>query len=388
MDYDDNPVPQVPLKISIGNGNINIRPYITSSQNVNLLDTYTTFYSDSNGQIILTFKIAENIGPLNITFVNNDAKYESLITNITVYRIDAFDYSFAKASLTIINKKLLYDANEEFALKIEHYGHLNTNLFYVFLIKQHSIVDWFQIESKSGQSIKLTNKMAPSIRILVLGFTKDTNQLVADSCIILIKQNNCGVHLSIETPADEIRPGNKLTLKMNGTKNDVMALSAIDLSVQLIADRRKSSKVAYREKFFQNFLSKAHLFSSIKVNDSISLIERFGLQVISADDNQKSEINWRRNRRSLETECDSYKNNVCCQLARSKLKKKLTCEKRRKILENRIKNRRCVAIFYRCCKCSALSMLLPGGSMQFSLFSATGTIGIYHLKINLFIING
>ncbi|OTF82226.1 complement component 5-like protein, partial [Euroglyphus maynei] len=336
-DYDNNPMANIPIEIEMTDSNLhNIKPYIITS------DDHKNIRTDSNGLVIFTFKIEESIGPLQIRISSRDPKYrqeQQTTLELSVFQFDYVNQNENDQPVILISnkKQMWYQAGQHYRSSIVHDGNIDVDQIYLIIKRHESIIQFSHINSSSLTiDIRLTNQMAPSIRLLVFAFTRSNDQhesrLVADFYRILVRQNDCGVQVKLD---DNIvaKPGQNVTFTFNGHSGDVVALTAIDESVKILTSKNISSSNLKRDQslqpIYRQFMPDFDITNPklyYRSTDSISLIEDFGLTILSTLKSSTAQIG--RYRRSIQFKCDQLTKHPCCQLAQSKFKKWISCEEK------------------------------------------------------------
>ncbi|KAH9423430.1 hypothetical protein DERP_003709 [Dermatophagoides pteronyssinus] len=364
-DHDNNPMANIPIEIQMSDSNDhNIQPYIlTSNNNNNLIQT------DSNGLIIFTFKLDRNLGPLKVRIRSRDPRYrpdQQMSEEFTIFLFDYVNQIEQQQRQPVIQisnkKKIWFKAGQRFRSSLVYDGPIDSNQTYLIIMHHESIIHFSHLNSTMAIDIPLTNQMAPSIRMLVLAFIQYENRFVADFFRILIRQNNCGVQMKLGRTM--VKPGQNLSITFDGGHSgDVLALKAIDESLEILQQKNQSSSALKLDKSLQNIYRKfipgldlTNQKSYYRSTDTISLIENFGLQILTptAVDTTRH-IRYRRNIH----QCDRLAKNPCCQLAKSKFRQQISCEHRMAILRNHLNatiatTKDCLQAFFQCCQCSTM----------------------------------
>ncbi|KPM05766.1 complement component 5-like protein [Sarcoptes scabiei] len=343
-DVDDKPVENVPLDVEItSKSEIDIKPYQVNGND-------DIFRTDEHGLVILTFRIDTVLEDLKMKIKTIDPNYSDSEQTSKETSLNYFD---EKDLILISNqRKIFYTADELFFSSIVTYGDISDeNLFYILISKGH-ILEMSKIVDKQI-NFYITNRMAPYVRILVLGLTGNQT-LVADSFRIQVVQKQCGVDVEIKDKI--LPPGANLLLKLRGQLNDIVALNAVDQSVSALTG--KQSSMVSKQKFLQYLERNDFGLDRIGGKNSLEIIKNAGFQIFGVEDQRSLNHRKKRIKRNHSSYSESEilgfcsRQHFCCWLALHQPQHK-SCQQGRSLIASyskRTKNE-CERIYFECCLC-------------------------------------
>lgn len=320
----------VPIEISIKSQyGYDVLPFVVNN---------TEFKTDINGIVVVTFKLNETLGRLKLTITTKDPRFkieEQAQLFHTLFPFDKHEENF----VIISNKKqIFFEAGDRFQSSIAYSGHINQ--FLVIISSKGSILS-NEISNLNEINFLITNKMTPSVRILVLGIVENA-PVVADSLHIYVKQKDCSVKIDMDNKI--YRPGSSIFFQLNGKPNDVIAFSAIDQSLNILKNRK------IYEKFEQNLKNSDLGKDDGNGMNSLDIIHNNGFKILDINRAQIRRSITKRN--TYINECKKYENHYCCQLAMLKSASKKSCEERKSVVEfYSRKETNCAYIYFVCCTC-------------------------------------
>lgn len=322
---------------------IDIKPYQVNGND-------DIFRTDEHGLVILTFRIDTVLEDLKMKIKTIDPNYSDSEQTSKETSLNYFD---EKDLILISNqRKIFYTADELFFSSIVTYGDISDeNLFYILISKGH-ILEMSKIVDKQI-NFYITNRMAPYVRILVLGLTGNQT-LVADSFRIQVVQKQCGVDVEIKDKI--LPPGANLLLKLRGQLNDIVALNAVDQSVSALTG--KQSSMVSKQKFLQYLERNDFGLDRIGGKNSLEIIKNAGFQIFGVEDQRSLNHRKKRIKRNHSSYSESEilgfcsRQHFCCWLALHQPQHK-SCQQGRSLIASyskRTKNE-CERIYFECCLC-------------------------------------
>lgn len=277
-------------------------------------------------------------------------------------------FSDEEAYIAISNKKQIhYSTGQSFQSSFVMKGQIDLDRVYLIVISKSVIVLAKKLPSTSFDfSFEITNRMVPEFRVLLLGYTKNSQQHVADSFRVFVKQNVCGVQVQAST--QQTRPGQNVTFTMKGQPGDVVGLQAVDESVYALRNKRSLTRAIY-QKVLQESDSGCGPGGGA---NSIDVIQNLGLKVMSShevinDWNTCRKRTMRKKMAENEKKEDSLLAAKCCMLGFVDYEKRMPCADRAKVIQKHM-NHECAVHFLDCCKHYS-KMKIP----KYSLSASFGT---------------
>nr|XP_027205521.1 complement C3-like [Dermatophagoides pteronyssinus] len=364
--FKHQPVPNVPLNIKINSQNgFEIKTTPISNDNVGETESLKT---DKNGIVIVTFRLKELIGRLKVIVTTNDTRFAKAEQAFIDFSLQPFDRN-ENVGIFIVNKKqLFYHAGDQYQSKIDYdLEQIEPKSLYWLATSKGYVFHREPLSFESKQIVlNISNQMAPSVRILVFGLNRNTQELISDSILIHVEQKDCGVKIELENldsknqndeDSNVFKPGSMIRFRFYGQQNDIVAMNAVDESIYIL--RNKS----FRAKFQQQMQTYDIGNGPGGGKSSQHILDGAGFKLLQPINlnHKKSSL---RNKRSIRRRNNNNNNNnkhqpcllhqhLCCRMALS-LSSPKSCQELSEIIRKYSLNHpQCYEYFLECCNCKS-----------------------------------
>lgn len=356
LDPHSQPVADVPISLHIASKEkvpVTLHPYIVSSAENR---------TDKNGQIIFLFQTSNGNKAYETLIKTADFKYTSKQQSMATFTLEPFDPN-ENEYIWIENKKqLTFTVGDRFTSHIERHTSLET--FYLIVMSKGAVIHREKVASNQID-FKLTNRMVPSVRILVLAFT-EKGHYVADSLLLKVESGSCFVDISVAQK--RILPGSTVNFAIKGRKNDVVGFHAVDEAIYILRQSAKnSSRTIYRKSLEQSDCGCGPGGGA----NSVEVIRSAGFKALSPDSRNKfsdlqvckSSSNSRRRRNvqlKLTKEEQLKYMTFCCNLGRKNYGIRMACKYRSEKVQ-KYYDEDCALEFLKCCNNSTTQIFQASG---------------------------
>ena len=343
---------------------VSLHPYVLSSRNgIN--------QTDSRGRVVILFNVSNeksSVGTIRVRVHLLDDDRKSSSQPDKTFTIEPFQQQQQAAPSSsfvwIVDKKQLnFTSGSYFRSRIISSKDISSKNFFLLVMSKGAIIAKYRL-MKPEIELKLTVRMVPSVRILLLAFTPG-GHYVADSLRLDVLQGDCPItiRLSPNRPQVKVYPGSVVNFTIKGGQaGDVIGLHAIDEAVHLLRNTRGSSLSTYLERLRQSE-SGCGAGGGANVTD---LIQSAGFKLLTASASSSFTF-------SHSKSCDRFKNflrrrkrslsavqmvkvksqreaflDECCELGRRDMKVHRTCVFRREVTLNET-NQECAERAFKCC---------------------------------------
>lgn len=340
-----------------------LQPYIVSMDSKNDEQSLRT---DKEGKVVFLFQINKVIGDIKVEVKTADLKYTPSQQMSDYFTIVPFNMSEPESVWIENKKRLAFSTGERFQSPIKVYGDIES--FYLAVMSKGAVI-YKQKLALTEIDFEITNRMVPSVRVLLIAFTASGHTYVADSVRLDVHQARCGVSVGLETK-QTIYPGESVTFSIKGNVGDVVAFQAVDEAIYVLRNEKNASLGRYEH-------SLKHSDSGCGPGGGINtfaVIRTAGFKVLSplserkfVDDYCKQSSRKKRAVRKFPTNTTYLK--ACCEMAKLKTAITRNCEEKRSIVL-RNTDQECADEFYRCCRTDGHRQFQASGkSLQLAVAS-------------------
>lgn len=380
-----------------------LHPYIVSSAypDSKFGQADSTPRTDSEGRVIFNFKTSDNTRKYDVRLETKDPRYTDKQNTHAIFTIEPFSKE-ESTSLWIENKReLTYRVGDRFKSHITTSGMISGERLHLLVVSKGTVLLRETLEGTGNRAIdfELSNRMVPTVRLLIVGEDAKTKTLVADSLrLSVVPGPSCGVQVDMLEGTNKggrqqhssskkrklILPGGAVTLAVKGgTSGDVVGFHAIDEAVYVLRGgaARNASATSYARTLE---LSDAGCGPGNGAN-SLEVMRTAGFKALSAHSRTGSsgevDVCKRQVRRKraalpgsmLEKNLLEY----CCLLARKKTVLKNSCKTKAEIVK-KYTSEACASRFMQCCKASSEDRRQFQASGMFDIFLFHFLICVFH----------
>lgn len=316
--------------------------------------------SDHLGQISFPVTLDDNVKQLHVLIKTDDPTITDSEQTEAEHILYAGQWTDGFIHLSSKSKySLSLAVGDTYRSPVLIRGAVSPDKIYAIVTNRGQIVHSEKVFTDRGIKIELTNQMTPSIRIFILGVTRNGG-LVSDSVKVDVSETSCGFEMSVANNSQEFLPGQKLNLQLNGTKGDAIALLGVDEAVYILRNQDKFTK----SKLIRE-LSKSDLGCGPGGGADLELVaNNAGLKLITETQTKLNDVNdqycLRRQNKRTKRQISLF--NIysgflqkCCLLGTWPTNTHRNCNHKANILKTYMPNHeQCYQAFLHCCKANSM----------------------------------